>query len=109
MRLALVAFVALSFAACSQPCDPNGIVRCGPAQGYQAPQGGAVLVGMSKDQVVYAWGRPLSINRLRTAYGEREQWVYGPLLRQHTIGVSQIGPDRRYVYFEGDRVVAIQD
>ena len=38
-----------------------------------------VRIGMTADQVIKetSWGKPRSINRHTTAYGTREQWVYG--------------------------------
>lgn len=54
-----------------------------------------VRVGMSKDDVLASsWGRPETVNRTTTAQGTREQWVYG---------------GRNYLYFEGDRLVSIQN
>lgn len=55
---------------------------------------GGVHVGMSKADVhASAWGKPDHINQTVTQLGTREQWVYG------------IG---NYLYFEGDRLTAIQ-
>lgn len=52
-------------------------------------------IGMTKDQVLGSErGRPIKINTTTTKAGEREQWVY---------------PGGVYVYFEGGRVVAIQN
>ncbi len=37
-----------------------------------------VAIGMTKEQVLASsWGKPKEVNRTVTAYGEREQWVYG--------------------------------
>ena len=38
-----------------------------------------VRIGMTAEQVLKEtnWGRPHSVNRTTTAYGTREQWVYG--------------------------------
>lgn len=53
-----------------------------------------VSIGMTKEDVIASsWGRPERINRTATTYGTREQWVYG------------VG---NYLYFEGDRITAVQ-
>lgn len=38
---------------------------------------GVVSIGMTKEMVLVSWGKPKDINRTVTAYGTREQWVYG--------------------------------
>ncbi|MBD9395746.1 hypothetical protein [Acidovorax sp. ACV01] len=52
-----------------------------------------VLIGMTAAQAREAWGKPSSINRTESAYGAREQWVYG------------IGD---YVYLRNDVVESVQ-
>jgi hypothetical protein len=53
-----------------------------------------VLVGMTTDQVIMAWGRPKEINSTETKGTLQSQWVYG---------------ERRYVYVnETGKVTAIQ-
>ena len=52
-----------------------------------------VLIGMTAAQAREAWGNPSSINRTESAYGAREQWVYG------------IG---EYVYLRNDVVESVQ-
>lgn len=49
-----------------------------------------VMIGMTRDMVREAWGRPVTINRTVTERGETQQWVYG---RGH------------YVYFDESGVV----
>ena len=53
-------------------------------------------IGMTESQVINNtyWGKPSRKNFTTTKYGTREQWVY-----------DNVG----YVYFEGGRVVAIQN
>lgn len=53
-------------------------------------------IGMTKEQVTKQtnWGKPYDINRTTTSAGSREQWVY---------------PSGRYLYFDGNRLTAIQD
>lgn len=58
---------------------------------------GEVRVGMTKDMVRQAWGRPSDVNRTQSSRGTREQWVYGDF------------EDRRYVYFRGNEVQTIQE
>lgn len=54
-----------------------------------------VRIGETQQQVVReGWGYPSHVNRTTTAAGVREQWVYG---------------DGRYLYFENNRLTAIQD
>lgn len=54
-----------------------------------------VTVGMSKqDALDSSWGRPEYVNRTTTAYGVREQWVYG---------------SRGYLYFDDDVLTSIQN
>lgn len=55
---------------------------------------GNINIGMTKEQVSAAWGRPQSINTTTTAYSSSEQWVYGL---------------KNYVYFDGDTCTTIQN
>lgn len=57
-----------------------------------------VMVGMTSEDAVRAWGRPDKINRTLLANVVREQWVY----RRAGIGNDQ------YVYVENGVVVALQ-
>lgn len=54
---------------------------------------GYIRIGMSKEMCREAWGNPDRINRSVTSYGSSEQWVYGS----------------SYVYFDGNRISAIQN
>lgn len=54
-------------------------------------------IGMTKDEAVKAWCQPWRVNTDQTAFGVREQWVYG-----------EEGYTRGYLYFENGRLVAIQ-
>lgn len=54
---------------------------------------GIIRTGMTKEMCRESWGNPDKINRTITSYGTSEQWVYGD----------------SYVYFEGNRLSAIQD
>jgi hypothetical protein len=58
-----------------------------------------VWIGMTADQLVASWGRPIDINRTTTSAGTDEQWVYG------TRGFMADA----YVYLENGRVTAIQN
>lgn len=55
-----------------------------------------VRIGMSATKVVNEtrWGAPEKINRTTARQGVREQWVY---------------PGGRYLYFENDRLIVVQD
>ncbi len=54
-----------------------------------------VSIGMTREQVKgSSWGRPESVNTTTSAYGSREQWVYG---------------GRNYLYFENGVLVTIQN
>jgi len=57
-----------------------------------------IRIGMSKDEVRKSWGEPSTINTTTTAEGRREQWVYRD--RAYNTGLA---------YFEGDKLVTIQD
>ena len=53
-----------------------------------------VNVGMTREQVkASSWGKPQSVNTTTSAYGNREQWVYG----------------RSYLYFENGVLTTIQN
>lgn len=54
---------------------------------------GRVIVGMTKEQCIDALGHPTRINRTVTATMVHEQWVYSS----------------KYLYFDNDKLVAIQD
>jgi hypothetical protein len=53
-------------------------------------------IGMTAEQVLKetSWGKPRSINRTTTAYGTREQWVYG---------------NSNYLYFTNGVLTSIQN
>jgi hypothetical protein len=54
-----------------------------------------VKIGMTTSEVLSSsWGKPLSVNRTRTASGVREQWVYG---------------GGNYLYFDDGRLSGIQN
>jgi hypothetical protein len=57
---------------------------------------GQIYIGMSKEQVSAAWGRPYTINTTTGAYGTHEQWF------MHEMG-------RSYVYFENGICTTIQN
>ena len=54
---------------------------------------GVIRTGMTKQMVRESWGTPDKINRTLTSYGSSEQWIYGS----------------SYIYFDGNRLTAIQD
>lgn len=52
-------------------------------------------IGMTKEEVIYSqWGKPIDINRTITSSYTKEQWVY---------------PGYKYLYFEDNILVTIQD
>lgn len=54
-----------------------------------------VSIGMTREQVkASSWGRPTRVNTTTSAYGDREQWVYG---------------SRNYLYFENGILTTIQN
>jgi RNA polymerase subunit RPABC4/transcription elongation factor Spt4 len=55
-----------------------------------------VSIGMTKDQVIAALGRPDDVNRSTYTFGVHEQWVYGEF-------------GSKYVYFEDGVVTSVQD
>lgn len=57
-----------------------------------------VAIGMTKVEVVYAWGSPSDINRTITGGNTHEQWVFGNPI----YGAN-------YVYFDNDTVTSIQN
>jgi hypothetical protein len=60
---------------------------------------GEVMVGMTKQQVLEAWGSPYTINVTYTRDGvRREEWIF-----EDWISSSQI--KHRYLYFEEDALV----
>lgn len=63
-------------------------------------QQGIIYIGMPSSHVVASWGKPDRINNTITAYGRSAQWVYG-----YTFSYKK----QTYVYFEDEKVTAIQD
>ncbi len=60
---------------------------------------GEVMVGMTRQQVLEAWGSPYTINVTYTKDGvRREEWIF-----EDWIDASQI--KHRYLYFEEDALV----
>lgn len=61
----------------------------------EAAKGQNPHIGMTKEEVEASlWGKPERINRTVTAYGTREQWVYG---------------NRQYLYFTDGILTSFQD
>jgi len=59
---------------------------------------GEVMVGMTKQQVLEAWGSPYTVNVTYTKDGvRREEWIF-----EDWISSSEI--KHRYLYFEEDRL-----
>jgi len=65
-----------------------------PAEAQEMIRKRQIRIGMTKEQVILAWGRPSDINTTTYAHGSHEQWVYSM---------------KSYVYFEGGRVTTIQN
>jgi hypothetical protein len=60
---------------------------------------GEVMVGMTKQQVLEAWGSPYTINVSHTKDGiRREEWIF-----EDWVSASQI--KHHYLYFEEDELV----
>jgi hypothetical protein len=60
---------------------------------------GEVMVGMTRQQVLEAWGAPYTINVSYTKDGtRREEWIF-----EDWISTSQV--KHRYLYFEEDTLV----
>ncbi|WP_447971774.1 hypothetical protein [Nitrospira sp. M1] len=58
-----------------------------------------VIVGMTRDQAMKAWGSPYQMNVSYTSKGiRREEWVYEDWLDAGTI-------THRYLYFEENRLI----
>lgn len=51
-----------------------------------------VSLGMTKEMVIFSWGKPNDINKTITKSSVSEQWIY----------------EDNYLYFEGDKLTAIQ-
>ena len=64
---------------------------------------GQLRVGDNLCHALAAWGRPESVNRTATTYGESQQWVYPEYAGTYWTGRS------RYLYLEKGRVTAIQN
>ena len=61
-----------------------------------------IIVGMTPNEVLGAWGSPHDRNTSGGAYGEAEQWVYGYLDSNYYFRPKQ------YVYFEDGKVTSWQ-
>ncbi|MHB9140752.1 MAG: hypothetical protein ACYC25_02630 [Paludibacter sp.] len=57
--------------------------------------GRGINIGMNKNMVIAAWGKPYHINTTTNVYGVHEQWVYGKY-------------SSSYVYFDDGIVTTIQ-
>ena len=58
--------------------------------------------GMTKQQIIQAYGKPARVNTTRVEGKVREQWVYAT-----AESMAGMGP-RVYVYFENEEVVGVQ-
>jgi hypothetical protein len=56
-----------------------------------------VRIGMTRNEVILAWGIPTKINTSIGSYGKHEQWVY-----RRTSSVSQ------YLYIKNDILTSVQ-
>lgn len=82
----------------------EALLRSGlPERELEAARLGRVYVGMSSDGAIAAWGRPGNVNRTTTAAGSNQQWVYYERLS------SGLRMPIKYLYFEHDRITAIQE
>jgi sensor histidine kinase regulating citrate/malate metabolism len=54
---------------------------------------GSIRVGMTREQLLQAWGKPRHIRKTITAHLTSEQWIYG----------------RQYVYLTNNKISAIQE
>lgn len=57
---------------------------------------GEVLVGMSRDMVLAAWGQPTRVEKLRENPKGEQRWVYGNYLTSAAV---------THLYFRGDLLV----
>lgn len=83
-----------------QPCgkDETSITITSEEPKKEPMPGSAPLsIGMTQDEVIKLWGRPYSIHKSLYASGLHEQWVY-----------VQCCAQRDYVYFENDKLTAVQ-
>lgn len=55
-------------------CDKNSAWATDECDAISSNQ---VMLGMNKEQVVTAWGKPKQVNKTLTEKLDREQWVYG--------------------------------
>lgn len=58
---------------------------------------GQIVIGMTADEAVRAWGQPTKVNSTTTQAGRSEQWVY----RRGQLGAQ-------YVYVDAGRVRSVQ-
>ncbi len=56
-----------------------------------------IWLGMTDEMAVESWGKPDDINRTVSAYGVKEQWIYGDI------------SNRTYLYFEDGMLTTWQD
>jgi hypothetical protein len=114
-RIAALCLVVVALASCATPnakCSPaymdlqrRRFVEANPDLDQRWKDmvlAGLVNVGMPKAAFIAAWGTdycggPTDINRTVTAYGVREQWVFGTF------------PHARYFYFENDILTSWQE
>lgn len=68
----------------------------------RAVENDRIAVGMTRDQVVAAWGWPQDVNRTTTAFGTDEQWCYRDRHDRYALAHA-------FVYFSGGLVQSIQD
>lgn len=65
-----------------------------PAHIWSSIERGVVKLGMTSEQALMAWGKPIEVNETKTAARYTAQWIYG---------------SGRYLYFNGrNRIVALQ-
>jgi len=61
-----------------------------------------LAIGMTTEQVLISWGKPLKINSNRSRYSVTEQWIYEPGRSTNWYGPSG------YLYFENGELTNIQ-
>ena len=98
-RMFLAVAIVLFFAACATGVkySPQELSSY-PKDIQEHIKNGEIVLGMTMQQVRFAWGSPQLVRTLTTKEGRlEEEWVYSNIL----------GLSKTCLYFEGDRLTQI--
>lgn len=103
IKFLLILVLLVSFIGCAEITPPT------PDQVIKHPLGTDPLrIGMTKEEVIFMWGRPDIINKIGISKGlggtKKEEWVYYPAYSGVPLDKGYLSKTR-HLYFDGNHLV----